>query len=224
MAAQPEIDKMKDILEWIGSTNQSNRTSIIGNAFSTYTDIQTLAEKDITELSESFSGPTAQNYHIKFGICRTKQLKHTVHWVQDFYRVSIISTTDGLKEADFLSALTVTGKWADVCKLSYDQSDKKAKVASPGSLVSENKWVEWEPKFINYLSILIGMNGIPLSYVINENDTPDRTTTQVNLIEEYIACTHFNGVNYQSDCSAIHQVLLSFTTGHPSENWIKSLN
>ena len=45
----------------------------------------------------------------------------------------------GLNKADFLSALTIAGEWADVRKLLRDQSDEKAKVASSGSLVSENK-------------------------------------------------------------------------------------
>ena len=147
-----------------------------------------------------------------------------VHWVQDFYRVSKIPTTAGLNTADFLSVLTVAGEQADVRKLLHDQSDKKAKVVSPGSLVSENKSVEREPKFTNYLSTLISMNGIPLSYVIRENDAPDRTTTHANFTEECIACAPLNGIGYQSDRSAVHQALLSFTTRQPSEKWIKSLN
>ena len=224
MAAQPEIDQIGDILEWIGFENQGNRTSIIADAFSTYSDIQTLTDKDITELSESFSRRTANNDRINFGIRRTKRLKHMVHWVQDFYRVSLTPTTDGLNEADFLSALTVAGERADVRKLLRDQSDEKAKVAAPGSLVSENKWVAWEPKFVNYLSTLIGMNGIPLSYVIRENDAPSRTATHANFTEECIACAPLTGVGYESDRSAVHQALLSFTTGQPSENWIKSLD
>ena len=84
MAAQPEIDQIGDILTWIGFENQGNRTSIIDDDFSTYADIQTLTEKYITELSESFSRRTVQNDRINFGIRRTKRLKHMVHWVQDF--------------------------------------------------------------------------------------------------------------------------------------------
>ena len=136
----------------------------------------------------------------------------------------MIPSTDSLNEADFLSALTAAGERADVRKLLRDQSVEKAKVASPGPLISENKWVEWEPKFINYLSILIVMNGIPLSYIIQDNDAPDRTTTRANFTEECIACAPLNGVGYESDHSAVHQALLSFTTGQPSENWIKLLN
>ena len=62
-----------------------------------------------------------------------------MHWVQDFYRVSSIPSTSGLNRASFIVALTVAGQRADVRKQLIDQSDEKAKVASPGPLISESK-------------------------------------------------------------------------------------
>ena len=224
MAAVPEIDQIREILTWIGFTIDANRTSIINDAFSEFSDIQSLTEKDITELSESFGRRTVTNGRIDFGIRRTKRLKFMMHWVQDFYRVSMIPTTDGLDQATFLTAITVAGQRADVRKQMKDQQDEKAKVASPGPLISESKWTDWEPKFINYLSSLLGMNGIPLSYVIRENDQPDRIGPHANFTEECIACAPLTGVAYDSDRSAVHQALVSFTTGQPSENWIKAIN
>ena len=100
-AVVPEIDQIGQMLTWIGFNNQGNRNSIINNAFSTFADIQDLTEKDITELSESFARRTAQNDRINFGIRRTKRLKHMMHWVQDFYRVSSTPSMAGLNENTF---------------------------------------------------------------------------------------------------------------------------
>ena len=224
MAAVPEIDQIREILEWIGFANNPDRTSIIQSAFEEYTDIQSLNEKDITELSESFSRRTATNGRIDFGIRRTKRLKFMMHWVQDFYRVSSIPSTAGLNRASFIVALTIAGQRADVRKQLKDQSDEKAKVASPGPLISESKWTEWEPKFSNYLSTLLGMHGIPLSYVIRDKDTPDRVGPHASYTEECVACAPLTGVAYEADRSRVHQSLVSFTTGQPSEHWIKSVN
>ena len=147
-----------------------------------------------------------------------------MHLVHDFYRISLTPSTIGLDQQSFLDALTTAGQRADVRKQLRQASDEKAKVASPGPLKSENKWAEWEPKFVNYLSTLVGMDGTPLSYVIRENDNPDRIGPHANFIEECIACAPLIGVAYESDRSAVHQALVSFTTGQPSENWIKSIN
>ena len=184
MAAVPEIDQLREILGWIGFVDNADRESIIKGAFEAYSDIQSLNEKDITEMSESYSKRTTTAGKIDFGIRRTKRLKFMMHWVHDFYRVSSIPTTAGLDHAGFLAAIAVAGQRADVRKQLKDQSNEKAKVASPGPLVSENKWTEWEPKFSNYLSTLMGMNDIPLSYVIRDNDAPDRIGPHTNFTEE----------------------------------------
>ena len=80
----------------------------------------------------------------------------------------------------------------------------KAKVASPGPLMSENKWTDWEPKFVNYLSTMIGMDEFPLWYVIRDNGDPDRDGPYTNFTEEYIACAPLTGVGYKANRSTVH--------------------
>ena len=101
-----------------------------------------------------------------------------------------------------------------------DKSDVKAKEASPGPLVSEKKWTDWEPKFANYLSTITGMNGVPLPYIIRDNDALDRTSTLPDFSEECIACTPLTDVGLQVDDKSVHQSIVCFTTGQTSEAWI----
>jgi len=147
-----------------------------------------------------------------------------LHWAQDFVRISHVPTITGLTEEEFLVKINTAGERADVRKVLREQSDAKPKVASPGPLVSELKWPDWEPQFTNYLSTIVGMNRIPLSYVIRENDAPNRTGPYANFTEEYIECAPLSGVGYEADRSAVHQSLISFTSGQLSEDWIKSIN
>ena len=167
-----------------------------------------MTEKDMTELSISFSRRTANNGRIDFGIRRTKKLKQVMHWVQDTERIAYKPSLNGYDQASLLSALTVAGERADVRKQLKERSDVNSKEASPGPLVSENKWVNWEPKFSNYLSTIIGMNGVPLSYVIGENESPDRVTNFVDFSEECIACAPLTGVIYQADCKTVHSSIV----------------
>ena len=220
----PEIDQIGEILTWIGFTDPANRTSIIDDAFNTYADIRSLKEKDISELSESFSRRTQANGRIDFGIRRTKKMKFMLHWVHDFYRTSLNPSTEGLNQVSFLQAITVAGERSDVRRQLKEQSVAKAKVASPGPLQSENKWTDWEPKFENYLSTIIGMDGFPLSYVIRDDEAPNPVGPHANFTEKCIACAPLTGVSYEADRSTVHQSLVSFTTGQPSEDWIKGSN
>ena len=212
----PEIDQIGEILTWIGFTDPANRKSIIDDAFNTYADIRSLKEKDISELSESFSRRTQANCRIDFGIRRTKKMKFMLHWVHDFYRTSLNPSTEGLNQVSFLQAITVAGERSDERRQLKEQSVAKAKVASPGPLQSENKWTDWEPKFENYLSTIIGMDGFPLLYVIRDDEAPNPVGPHANFTEKYIACAPLTGVSYEADCSTVHQSLVSFTTGQPS--------
>ena len=67
-------------------------------------------------------------------------------------------------------------------------SNEKSKEASPGPLISALKRTEWDPKFENYLSNIMGFNGILLSYIIRENDLPDSVEPYKNLVDETVAC------------------------------------
>ena len=134
-AVLPEIDQKRIILTWIGFNEQANRASITNDASINYADMQTLKEKDITNLSNSFGRRTEKNGKIDFGIRRTKKLKFMLHWTQDFARISKVPTIIGLTESQFLVEINTTGERTDVRKLLREQSDAKAKVASPGPLV-----------------------------------------------------------------------------------------
>ena len=224
MVAVPEIDQIREILTWIGFTDENHRNAITDDAFTTFDDILSLKEKEITALSEAFARRLATNGKINFGIRRTKKLKYMMHWAQDFIRVSERPTTVGLDETLFLQALNMAGERADIRKQLEEQSAVKAKESSPGSLVSESKWTDWEPKFENYLSTILGITGTPLSYVIRKNETPSRIGPFANFIEECIACAPLKGTLYDADRSTVHQALVSFTTGMPSEDWIKPVH
>jgi hypothetical protein len=47
------------------------------------------------------------------------------------------------------------------------------KVADPRKFKDERKWPEWEKAFTNYLSVIPGVSGIPLSYIVRENEEPE---------------------------------------------------
>jgi len=50
---------------------------------------------------------------------------------------------------------------------------------------------------------------------------PIRSNTYCDFTEECITCAPLNGVAYEADRSTVHQSLVSFTAGQPSEDWLK---
>ena len=165
---------------------------------------------------------TALNGRIIVGIRRTKLLKGFTHWVEDFYRVSGTPDIVGLNTTTFRAALNVALKREEVRANLRKQLKTAADAASPGPLESERKWKTWEEKFENYCQAHIGAAGIPLSYVIRENDAPDTDGTYTDFLSKTIACAPLEGEYYQSDRLNVFNMLVSFTTGQPSGDWIKT--
>ena len=217
-----ETNTMTQILYWIGFTSNVQRTNIMADSMNSFDDVRFLAEKDINSMASEYSSRTQLEGKIHFGIRRTKLLKALVHWIQDFYRVSETPNIDGLTQDTFKDALQIALARADIRKSIKDNTSSNADAASPGPLESERKWKQWEEKFLNYTRSHLGANGIPLSYVIRENDAPNIGGTFPDFISQTIECAPLSGEFYNADKMNVFHMIVSFTTGQPSGDWIKS--
>ena len=185
-------------LEWIGFGIPNQRASISTEAgFNSLDDLNDIEEKDIRDMADSFQKRTIAN-QINFGMRCTKWLIAMMHWVQDFYHCSKQPTIDDFITAnDFKQALSTAAQRASLRKVDTDQVDTISKVADPGKLKDERKWLEWYPAFVNYLSTIPGVYGVWLSYVVRENQAPDHTRDyEGDFTEEIIACTPLNGPKF----------------------------
>ena len=214
-----EDDTMIQILWWIGFRNAGQTTLIIDDGVDSWDNIRMLSSDDIDAMSKTFMSRTATNGRIIFGTNRTKWLKALIHWTQDFFRVSEVPTVEGLDEIGFKAALR-TAESRDKIRTTLKDNDIPVD-ASPGPLEREAKWKEWEEKFINFLRLHLGSSGIPLSYVIRENDAPDTTTVFTEFINRTVACAPLSGEHFDADKLTVFNFIVSFTTGQPSGDWVK---
>ena len=219
-AGTDETDSMTQIIWWIGFRTNAQATAIRNDGIDSWESIETLTAEDIDSMAKSFAARTSTGGRIIFGTNRTKWLKALVHWVQDFARVSCTPTVWDLDEPQLKQALRTAESRAKI--RATLKSNDIPKDASPGLLERESKWKEWEDKFVNYLRLHLGASGIPLSYVIRENDLPDSTTVFTDFISETVARAPLNGEHFDADRLTVFNFIVSFTTGQPSGDWVKS--
>ena len=209
-------------LHWIGFRTDPPRNELVDNAFGTFHDIRMLTSADISDMAKDYGSRTVADGRILFGMRRTKMLKGFVHWTMDFYRVSQTPDITGLSEITFKAQLTTALARADIRKSIKDNTKTVADAANPGPLESERKWKQWENKFTNYTRCHLGSSGVPLAYVIRPNDAPDNVTAHADFIARSIACAPLNGEYYEADRRQVFDMIVAFTTGQPSFDWIKS--
>ena len=219
--ALTEDASIQQILHWIGFRAEASRENLRVESLGSFDEMKSLTEKDVQAISTDWSSRTATR-RIFIGTRRLKLLQALVHWVKDFQRISSMPSIVGLNQNSFKSQLSCALERATIRKTLKEQSKTAAEAASPGPLESERKWKVWEEKFTNYLRAQIGANGIPLSYVIREEETPETGTTYPDFISETIARAPLNGEFYEADRMAVFNALISFTTDQPSGDWIKN--
>ena len=213
---------IRQALFWIGFRTPIALDVLRDDGLESFSDIRMMTEQDISTMATSFAGRTAANGRMHFGTRRIKYLKAMTHWVRDFYRVSSVPSIIGLCEDTLKPLMDRAAARAIVRKNMAEQTKTSAEAASPGPLENEKQWKHWEEKFVNYAKSHIGANGIPLSYVVRENDQPHTNGNHPDFVAETIACAPLSGEYYQADSTSVFNMIVSFTTGQPSGDWIKS--
>ena len=109
-----EIEK---ILEYSGFEKSAQQTIIAEDGFERYDDIFALGESDIVNLAKGLSDSTAAVGNIIFGLRRTNLLKSTIHWYQDFRRISWAPSLIGIINAEnFRAAIEAAGHITSIRK------------------------------------------------------------------------------------------------------------
>ena len=66
---------------------------------------------------------------------------------------------------------------------------------------------------------------MPLSYVIREEENvPGPATTFTSFVEQTIASAPLTGTYYEAHRATVHQAIVSYIAGQPSEDWIKTVS
>ena len=83
-----EALKIDKILEYSGFDVSEQRNIIAADGFGGYDNILMLGDSDIMDIVKGFSDRTFSAGKISFGLRWTNLLKGTIHWAQDFRRIS----------------------------------------------------------------------------------------------------------------------------------------
>ena len=95
--------------------------------------------------------------------------------------------------------------------------------AKPKDFTNDLKWADLAPSFENYLRAIPGRTGVPLSYIIRENDAPN-PTPNMDFLQDYIMNAPLSGVDYLVDRRAVHTKLVALISENPETEALIKLN
>lgn len=217
--AVADIVGVARVLQIIGFDTPGDRANIMVAGLAQFEDFRYLVEKDIRDMADEFGKRTAAAGKIVFGLGRVKKLVGVMHWIQDCYRASDAPDHVNFSEAVLYEALSM----AQVRKADIDLVSTNTKAADPGKFKDERKWPEWEKAFTNYLSVIPGVNGIPLSYIVRELDVPIPGLVYQTFNERMVNRAPLVGQFFIADTRRVHNLLLGFLQGENTANWIRNI-
>ncbi len=142
-----------------------------------------------------------------------------MHWIHDCYRASDIPNHEHFDEEVLFEALSM----AQIRRSDMELVATNTKAADPGKFKDERKWPEWEKAFTNYLSVIPGVSGIPLSYIVREQDEPTPGMDYSTFNERMVHRAPLTGQYYIADARRVHNLLVGFLQGENTENWIRNI-
>ena len=83
----------------------------------------------------------------------------------------------------------------------------------PDKFTTDMRWRDWADEYINYLKFCPGTDGIPLSYIIRDNNTPT-PTTGASFLKVWVATAPHYGDTYGVDSESVHTSLTKSISGH----------
>jgi hypothetical protein len=219
---------MDTIHRYCGFAGVNGIISIAQDECELFEDIMYLSEKDVSSLAKGFAERTLANG--KIGLRRTNLLiRATVHWVQDFRKISRASTLDGIgaMPEDFKPAIETAKQRAQIRRHNAEESDSLSTASDPGKLKRQKDWLVWSRSLTNYLLTILGQEGVPLSYVIRESDETDyehedEDEEDFDFEQLSIKCAPLVGLFYKTDArKVLYQLIHGFVQGETAETWIK---
>ena len=193
-----ETAPLTQALQWIGFEDE-HELELLEAELGDLEALQDVTKKDITTLAKVYGSMHEEDDQIMFGLVRTKRLQALVQWVQDFQKTGTEPNLAGLTEATFLEEIKESARREEIRLVESETMDTRSKNAEPGKLKGEKGYLEWEAKFENQLSVLQGVNGIPLVYVIREKAVPDDEEEFENFQAECIARAPLDGPAFEAD-------------------------
>jgi hypothetical protein len=219
LAAAVGLVGVAHVLQVIGFNLAVDRGNIMEAGLAQFEDFRYLVEKDLRDMADEFGKRTQAAGRIVFGLGRTKKLVGVMHWVQDCFRSSDVPNHEHFDDEVLFEALSL----AQIRKSDVELVTTNTKAVDPGKFKDERKWPEWEKAFINYLSVVPGVSGIPLSYVVRELDVPTPGIEYPTLTERMINRAPLDGQYYIADTRRVHSLLVGFLQGENTENWIRNI-
>ena len=174
-----------------------------------YNDCRDKSNQDLVDSFKMLHSTPATQGGVKIKLKIQKHIKAFCQWTKDQLRTGLDPS-----ETPFPTNMTrELMARAETHHQFIKNYETVASAAKPKDFTKDIKWDDWAPTFINYLNSIPGRDGVPLSYIVRENDDPDHTTN-TNFLDDYVMTAALEGPSYEIDSTKVHAFIQTRIVGN----------
>ena len=195
------------ILTQIGVSTVGARNAIINDLFpGGLEDLQYLSKTDIKDACAAYAKRTVGSFVVSQ--LHTKRIISLMLWVRDQERIGEIAEfANGTTAAQLNRTLLTASEREKRRKDQKRTGEGLIDSTFNNKLKSQSQWEKWNVEVEALLGVIIGVKGIPLSYVIRMNG-PRLYDPDASFETNAITATEITGPEFAQDAQTVHQIIL----------------
>ena len=167
--------------------------------------------KDLKDDFETFSNLPANAGRIRFVPSQKRALQALIQWTKEKYMLGQDPTQELFPAAQATIYIT---RQKEISRF-VEQTSSNADLAKPETFSTKVKWADWMPTFKNFLRNCHSIRGIPLSYVIRDNEEAVAVyDPNLNILDNFVLMAPLQGRDYDADKAQVHTLIQRFITGN----------
>lgn len=200
---------VSQVLEWIGITDAAQKRAVTADLAPNpekFSNLIDETQEGIKDVCDSYTKLEQDSFRLPRSVI--KRLVSLMLWAKDCHRLDEgTEFPNGTTKADCL-ALLDDARVRDELRKSQVKAGK-ALIASEFVLKLKNRsqWERWSVELKSTLNSIIGSKGIPISYVIRENQDAELDGHATWELKAYHGA-NLAGPQYRMDCKLVHQIII----------------
>ena len=182
-------------------------TRLLEEGFGSFDELKNTTEEEFQQSVDALAKRPTAATRIIIPIGLTRKLKSLIFWIQDYYRCGMQPLIEELSN----EALDEAREREKDRKIERSQLESTTKTLVPDKFKTDRQWDKWHKSLRTYLAALPGSNGVPLIYVIRQQENPPNGQIYVSYNKKAIACAPLTGIAFQNDARKVHFILTSLS-------------
>ena len=197
------------IMTMVGIAPAANRNAIIADLLSEGLDgLKYMTDEEVRDTCTSYAKRTDGPFPVVLTPVQKQRIKSLVLWVKDRDRVgqdlSFPATTS---QAEFRSAISESLERDRRRRSQKKEGESYLDSTFNTKLKSASQWEKWLEELNITLCQIIGVRGVPLTYVIRDNDAPN-FDAGLPYDEAATNGMTLTGEEFKQDARTVHKIIL----------------